>query len=276
MNGTFLSTTNNLVGQLRAVAEGPRWQILAVLAAGPRRSSELSELLGLSRTTTSHHLGVLADAGLVARSLDGRDRRGVVYTLNASGLVELGEALAALATPPVVSFVAKSGTGKTTLMEKLIPELNARGLRVGVVKHHGHATPFDVPGKDTYRLAQAGAAVVVGACAVQVAVFRQENGAADLDQVIARHCAGLDLVLIEGYKRGPYPKVEVHRAARSNELLCGPDDLLALVSDEPWPYDVPQFGLEEVSRLAEFLADWLQRGTPPVADLRSGMETPYA
>jgi molybdopterin-guanine dinucleotide biosynthesis protein MobB len=162
--------------------------------------------------------------------------------------------------PPVVSFVAKSGTGKTTFLEQLIPELVARGLRVGVLKHHAHPTPFDVPGKDTYRLARAGAQVVVGACSVQVAVFRQEDGAANLEAVIARDLAGVDLVLTEGFKRGTYPKIEVHRSAHDPELLCNPGELLALVTDERLDVDVPQFALTDVAGVAAFLRDWARRG----------------
>lgn len=162
------------------------------------------------------------------------------------------------ARPAVVSFVAKSGTGKTTFLEKLVPVLKARGLRVGVLKHHAHATPFDIPGKDTYRMAQAGADVVVGACSVQVAVFRQENGSADLESVIDRHLAGLDIVLVEGYKRGDYAKIEIHRAACHADLLCAPEELLALVTDEPYPAPVPQFGLEDLQGVAGFLERWLR------------------
>lgn len=162
--------------------------------------------------------------------------------------------------PPVVSIVAKSGSGKTTFIEKLLPALKARGLRVGVIKHHGHPTLFDLPGKDTYRHFQAGADVVVGASAAQVAVFRRQDGAADLDAVIAEHFAGLDLVLTEGFKRGPYPKIEVHRAARSSEILCDPSELLAIVTDEPLAVPTPQFGLEDAGGVADFLVvEWLER-----------------
>lgn len=159
--------------------------------------------------------------------------------------------------PPVVSIVAKSGSGKTTFMEKLLPELKRRGLGVGVLKHHGHPTPFDMPGKDTFRHFQAGADVVVGASAVQVAIFRRENGAEDLEAVIAAHMGDLDLVLTEGYKRGPHAKIEIHRAARSSSLLCTPDELLALVSDTPFPLDIPQFDLEDAAAVADFLVEWL-------------------
>ncbi len=161
-------------------------------------------------------------------------------------------------TPPIVSIVAKSGTGKTTLLEKLLPELKGRGLAVGVLKHHSHLSSFDVPGKDTYRLADAGADVVVGASPVQVAVFRRENGSGDLDAVIARNFAGMDLVLTEGYKRGSYPKIEVHRSERSDELLCDPGEMLALVTDRPWDLPVPQFDLDDAAGLAEFLQQYVR------------------
>ena len=116
-----------------------------------------------------------------------------------------------MAAPYVMSIVGKSGSGKTTLLERLLPELRRRGLRVGVLKHHHHMSSFDTPGKDTYRLAEAGAELVVGASPVQVAVFHRTEGSADLDAVIATHFADVDLVLTEGYKRGAYPKIEVHR-----------------------------------------------------------------
>ena len=101
---------------------------------------------------------------------------------------------------------------------------------------------------------------MVGASPVQVATFRRESGSDNLEAVIARHFAGTDLVLTEGYKRGPYPKIEVHRAARSDELLCSPDEMLALVADRTWSIPVPQFDLDDASGLADFLATWL---TPP-------------
>ncbi len=161
-------------------------------------------------------------------------------------------------SPPIVSVVARSNTGKTTLLEALIPALKERGLRVALVKHHHHESSFDTPGKDTHRLAEAGADLVVGVSPVQVATFSREAGSRDLDAVIARHCAGYDLVLTEGYKRGDYPKVEVHRAARSGELLCDYDEMLALVTDTRWETEVPQFGLDDADGLAVFLVGWLK------------------
>ncbi len=165
--------------------------------------------------------------------------------------------------PPVVSIVAKSGTGKTAFISRLVPALKSLGLHVGVIKHHSHPTPFDTPGKDTYRLTQAGADIVVGVSAVQTAVFIQHLGSDDLDAIIARFLSDMDLVLIEGYKRGNYPKIEVHRAARSRELLCTPEELLLLVTDDAFDLPTPQFHLDDVEGIAAWLASWLEsRQTP--------------
>ncbi|NOZ72212.1 MAG: molybdopterin-guanine dinucleotide biosynthesis protein B [Chloroflexi bacterium] len=234
-----------------------RLRLLQVLAAGPAQVDALSTSLTLSPATVRRHLSHLVAGGLVIK-VDEPNKALPVFKVNRQAIAALALDLQTLVIPPVISIVAKSGTGKTTFMEKLIPALKQREVCVGVLKHHGHPTPFDVPGKDTYRHAQAGADVVVGASAVQVAVFRRENGAANLDAAIARHFAGLDLVLTEGYKRGSYPKIEVHRAARSHELLCEPEELLLLVTDEVWPLAVPQFGLEEAEAVADWLVAWLE------------------
>jgi len=164
--------------------------------------------------------------------------------------------------PLIVSFVAWSGTGKTTFLERLLPELKALGLRVGVLKHHAHATTFDVPGKDTYRMAAAGADVVAGVGAAQTAVFIPGDASGDIEGVIRHYLGAMDLVITEGYKRGRYPKIEVYRSewaaadGREAGLLCQPEELLALVSDVtfPLPAAIPQFGLEESRAVAQFLA----------------------
>lgn len=253
---TQLKTTR-LQSQLQALSDIRRLQLLAQLAAGPRQCSDLSTALGLDHGTIAYHLSELAAAGFVTRAADSEDGH-VTYALVPEGLAAMSTQLAWLTRPPMISFVAKSGTGKTTFLEALIPELKARGVRVGVLKHHAHPTPFDVRGKDTYRLAQAGANVVVGASTVQVAVFRQEDGTADLDSVIARHLGEQDLVVTEGFKRGDYPKIEIHRAGYRGRLLCDPDELLALVTDEPLDNDVPQFDLEDAAGVADFLVAWLR------------------
>jgi molybdopterin-guanine dinucleotide biosynthesis protein B len=167
--------------------------------------------------------------------------------------------------PSVVSIVAKSGTGKTTVLEMLLPALKERGLRVGVLKHHSHVSSFDTPGKDTYRFAEAGADIVVGASPVQVAIFKRQNASADLDAVIDEHFDGMDLVLVEGYRRGTYPKIEIHRAERSSDLLCDPEEMLALVTDRRWDLPVEQIDLNDPGRLVDLLVAHVA-GEPPSAD----------
>lgn len=164
--------------------------------------------------------------------------------------------------PFVVSIVAFSGSGKTTFLEKLIPALKQLGLRVGVLKHHVHATSFDVPGKDTYRLSAAGADMVVGAGPVQMAIFIPGDASTNLDVVIERYMLDLDIVLTEGYKRGHYPKVEIHRASRElregdpDGLLCDPAELLAVVTDEhlALPDTIPQLDIDDVAGVARYLS----------------------
>ena len=164
--------------------------------------------------------------------------------------------------PLAVSFVSRSGAGRTTFLEKLVPELKKLGLRVGVLKHHAHATGFDVPGKDTYRLAAAGADIVVGASPVQTAIFIPGDASADLDAVIRRHLTAVDLVLLEGYKRGHYQKIEVYRSDRAGQdgpvdgLLCDADELLAVVTDVKLdlPEAISQFGLDDPAGVATLLS----------------------
>lgn len=168
---------------------------------------------------------------------------------------------------PIVSVVGKSGSGKTTLLERLIPLLKSRGYRVAVAKHHGHPTPFDQPGKDTFRHAAAGADVVIGASPVQLAVYLAQNGEAlSLEAILAQHAPEIDLMLTEGYKRGPYPKIEVCRSARSRELICQPHELLAVVSDLPFAVGVPRFALDDVAELADYLEATLLRQPPSEHD----------
>ncbi len=153
---------------------------------------------------------------------------------------------------PLVIFVGKSGTGKTTLIEKLLIELCARGLRVAIVKHHAHATPIDTPGKDSARFADAGAAPVIVASPVELARFDRLNQPLSLAEIASR-ITGVDLILAEGFKREPGPKIEISRAARSRELIADRDDLIAVASDHPVQVNVPSFALEDIHGLADFI-----------------------
>jgi molybdopterin-guanine dinucleotide biosynthesis protein B len=153
---------------------------------------------------------------------------------------------------PIVSVVGKSNVGKTTLLEKLIPELKRRGYRVATVKHDAHSFEMDTPGKDTWRHRQAGADVVVISSRDKLAMIRRLTDEMSLAD-IAASITDVDIILTEGYKRGFAPKVEVSRRVMSTELLCTADELVAIASDQPFEMAVPQFGLDDVAGLADVL-----------------------
>jgi molybdopterin-guanine dinucleotide biosynthesis protein MobB len=160
--------------------------------------------------------------------------------------------------PPAVAFVARSGTGKTTLVEALIAALTARGLRVGAMKHDAHRFAIDRPGKDSARFTAAGAEVMVLVSEDTVATIRRPRDPVPLDDLLDASFADLDLVLVEGYKTSALPKIEVHRAALSQPLLCRgqrTDDphLVAVVSDTPLEIDVPVLDLAQPETVADFL-----------------------
>jgi molybdopterin-guanine dinucleotide biosynthesis protein B len=146
---------------------------------------------------------------------------------------------------PIITFVGKSGTGKTTLLEQLIPRLKAQGLRLAVLKHDAHHFEMDKPGKDTYRFTAAGADVVTISNAEKFAMIQQPPQELSLDEIIS-HLPAVDLVLVEGYKRNPYPKIEVHRACLRQPLLSDPAQLLAVMTDEPLDTPAPQLDLADL------------------------------
>jgi len=162
---------------------------------------------------------------------------------------------------PIISVVGKSNVGKTTLLEKLIPELKRRGYRIATIKHDAHAFQIDQPGKDTYRHAAAGADVVAISSPARFAIIQKLERELTLDEVAAR-ITGVDLILTEGYKRETKPKIEVSRRAVSSELLCTQEELLAVVTDQQFPLAVPQLGLDDVTGLADCIEAYLSRRRP--------------
>jgi molybdopterin-guanine dinucleotide biosynthesis protein B len=151
-----------------------------------------------------------------------------------------------------------SGTGKTTYLEKLIPYLKAQGIRLGMVKHDAHRIEMDKPGKDTYRFTQAGADAIIISSPQKVALIEQPPQELTLDQVISR-LPPVDLILTEGYKSIPNPKIEIHRKALGRPLLTPPEQLLAVCTDEPLSLSVPQFDLDDVAPCGDFILQWLEK-----------------
>ena len=159
---------------------------------------------------------------------------------------------------PVISFVGRSNSGKTTYLEKLVAEMKRRGYRVAVLKHDVHGFEMDKPGKDTWRHAQAGADVVCISSPVKMAMIKNVDQEMPLDQVL-QYIDGVDIVFTEGYKRENKPKVEVFREAAGYAPLCTKNELLALVTDRSLYKEVPEFDLNDPVPFAEFLAERFPR-----------------
>ncbi len=155
--------------------------------------------------------------------------------------------------PPVLSIVGKSSSGKTTLVEKLIPELRSRGHRVGSIKHAPHGFDADKRGKDSWRHKKAGADAVIVAAPDRIVLEMPENGN-NLDAVVS-HFPDMDIVLTEGYKRENRPKIEVFRAQPHPEPLWLDPPPIALVTDsetDAYP-GTPRLGLEAIKELADLI-----------------------
>ena len=155
-------------------------------------------------------------------------------------------------TVPVVSVVGKSNVGKTTFLEKLIRELKRRGYRVGTIKHDRGGFEIDQPGKDTWRLAQAGSDAVAISSPEKMALIRRVDAELALDDIVAA-MPPLDLIITEGYKAGNKPKIEVVRRAVAQGLLSAESELLAIVTDQPYAVQVPQYGLDDAAGVADLL-----------------------
>lgn len=157
-------------------------------------------------------------------------------------------------TIPVITIIGRSGSGKTTLIEKLVAELKRRNYRVATIKHHSHAGfDIDVPGKDSWRFAQAGSDHVVIAAPDKIASYRTLDRELELDEITAT-IAAVDLILVEGYRQANKPTLEVLRAAKSRELIGNPAQRFALAADVPLEAGVPQFDLEDIGGIADLIA----------------------
>jgi molybdopterin-guanine dinucleotide biosynthesis protein MobB len=157
---------------------------------------------------------------------------------------------------PVVSFVGKKKSGKTTVVSGVIQELRGRGYRVAVIKHDTHGFEVDVPGTDSYRFRELGAEVV-GISSPDKYVWQctiaEEVSLAELAGQIREP---VDLVITEGFKKQDAPKIEVSRRARSTELVSTPDELVGIASDQAFPdYRVPQFALDDFRGLADLIEE---------------------
>ena len=157
---------------------------------------------------------------------------------------------------PVISIVGRSGTGKTTLLEKLIKELTRRGYTIGTVKHDVHGFEVDRPGKDSWRHREAGASTVVLSSPDKMAVIKGVTKEWTAGRIIAAFMSDVDLVVTEGYKSGDFPKIEVLRKEVSRKPVCAGDELLlAFASDFKIRGKKPVYGLEDFLGVSDLIEE---------------------
>jgi molybdopterin-guanine dinucleotide biosynthesis protein MobB len=155
---------------------------------------------------------------------------------------------------PIVSIVGKSNSGKTTLIEKMIGELIRRGYRVATIKHNRHGFEIDHEGKDSWRHKRAGAKTTVIASPDRVAVVEDVEKDLDIGELTDRYVRNVDIVLSEGFKKNPFPKIEINRSVMNQELLCSPaDNLLAICSDRPLRTETPCLDINDIGALVDLV-----------------------
>jgi len=162
-----------------------------------------------------------------------------------------------------LGFAAFSGTGKTTLLKQLIPLLKEKGLRVGLVKASHHDVEIDTPGKDSHALRLAGASPVMLSSPRRRAIITEhgeprERGLAE--ELVFFDQAGVDIILVEGFKHEDFPKIELHRPSMGKPLLFPEDaSIIAIATDAPLPVapPIPQLDLNSPRPIAEFIIDRL-------------------
>ena len=159
---------------------------------------------------------------------------------------------------PIISIVGYSDAGKTTLLEKLVPELKKKGYCVGTIKNSHHELNFDKKGKDSWRHFESGADAVVMASVDKTVMIRRREAKDDNshDQLLflENYLTDMDVIIAEGYKNAGFPKIEVFRSQVHDVPICLNDETLAaIVTDADLNISVPVFGLEEATRLADFI-----------------------
>ncbi|MFG0606139.1 bifunctional molybdopterin-guanine dinucleotide biosynthesis adaptor protein MobB/molybdopterin molybdotransferase MoeA [Vibrio mimicus] len=163
---------------------------------------------------------------------------------------------------PLLGFAAYSGTGKTTLLEALLPKLTEAGLRIGLLKHAHHDFDVDKPGKDSYRLRKAGASQMLIASRNRHALMTETPDAeAEFDYLLTRFDAEkLDVILVEGCKNIAFPKIELHRAEVGKPWLYLHDEnIIAIAADETVETALPQMHINDLDAIADFVLDYVKK-----------------
>lgn len=157
---------------------------------------------------------------------------------------------------PVVSIVGLSGSGKTTLLEKAVSELTNRGYRVGTVKHDAHGFDIDHEGKDSWRHKKAGAVTVALSSPKKFAVIKDVKKEWTPERIIASYLGDVDVVITEGFKQSPFPKIEVVRKAVSAKPVCAGDErLMAFASDMKIRTRLPLYDIDDYKGVADLIEE---------------------
>ncbi|PKH58197.1 bifunctional molybdopterin-guanine dinucleotide biosynthesis protein MobB/molybdopterin molybdotransferase MoeA [Shewanella sp. Choline-02u-19] len=174
---------------------------------------------------------------------------------------------------PVLGFCAYSGTGKTTLLKQLIPELNRRGIRLAVIKHAHHNFDVDIPGKDSFEMRKAGAKQMLVASHIRWALMTEDARESDpelpylLKQI---ETDSVDIVLVEGFKKLELPKIELHRAAHGKPFIHTHDENILAVAccdDTKLPSELQRLDINNVAQIADYVSDYIAAWKPCPIDL---------
>lgn len=174
---------------------------------------------------------------------------------------------------PVIGFAAFSGTGKTTLLEQLIPQLMNKGYRVGVYKHSHHVVELDKPGKDSFRLRASGAAQTLLSTPERSILTTEMSGpdsgnSVDFYRLLHQFdTEALDVILVEGCKEQHFPKIELHRSQTGKPWLCPEDpDIIAIACDSPdISTEIPVFNLNDIHEIAGFIEKYINTYVPDIS-----------
>ncbi len=170
--------------------------------------------------------------------------------------------------PPILCFVGRSNSGKTTLIERLIPALVREGYRIATIKHAGHGFNLDTEGKDSWRHKRAGASTVIVTTKGSLAMFTDVNEDVQVEELRERYVAtGIDLIIAEGWKNEGYPKIVVVRD-HVGEINVSDEGLLAMVSNKPLPdapAKVPVVDPDDIAAVAGIVVKHFPRRSAPRA-----------
>ncbi len=218
--------------------------------------TELARRIGISQPSVSNWTRIPADRVIAVEAATGIDRSILRPDLYGAADDDATAQDLAKANMRIIGLAGWSGSGKTTLITKLVPVLKARGLRVSTLKHAHHGFDLDRPGKDSFRHREAGATEVIVSSASRWAILHELRDEEEWNLLdLTEKMSPVDLVLVEGFKRDAFPKLEIHRAENGKPLIH-PDDpyIVAVAADVAVPHaKVPVVDLNDVEAIADLL-----------------------